>query len=143
MPEQRKNHNFDFTYHEWHRTASIKRYLPEKEAYDLAMFDVDAVEVCRSCGEPLAIFELTRWLGSDAKATKYLRRVAKMANIPGVLVYYEASAEPNPASPEWNDIARFFIKVVSPGFGDLVEQTPGEYANRLLRLRERHHCKGF
>jgi len=143
VPECRKNHNFDFTYHEWHRTASIKRFLPEEGAYSLAMFDVDAVEVCRFCGVPLAIFELTRWLDVDDKATTYLRKIAKMANLPGVLVYYDVSDQPNPANPEWRDISRFFIKVVSPAFGELTEVTPSEYATRLSRLRNRHDCGGF
>ncbi len=65
-------------YSDWHRK------------YDgIAYIDVDSVECCMYCYEPLAIIETCYDKGQEWKATTLSKIIAKRLNIPCFLVFYK------------------------------------------------------
>ena len=65
-------------YSDWHRK------------YDgIAYIDVDSVECCMYCYEPLAIIETCYDKGQDWKATTLSKIIAERLNIPCFLVFYK------------------------------------------------------
>ena len=68
------------SYNDWHRK------------YDgIAMIDVDSVECCQYCYEPLAIIETCYDKGQKYKATTLSKIIAERLNIPCWLVFYKES----------------------------------------------------
>ena len=66
------------SYNDWHRK------------YDgIAMIDVDSVECCIKCYEPLAIIETCFDKGQPWKATTLSKIIASRLNIPCFLVFYK------------------------------------------------------
>jgi len=66
------------SYNDWHRK------------YDgIAMIDVDSVEVCPKCYEPLAILETCYDKNQKYKATNLCNTLARRLNIPCFLVFYK------------------------------------------------------
>ena len=55
----------------------------------IAMIDIDSVEVCPSCYEPLAMLETCYDKGQKYKATTLVYTLAKRLNIPSFLVFYK------------------------------------------------------
>ena len=67
-------------YSDWHRK------------YDgIAYIDVDSVECCQYCFEPLAIIETCYDKGQTWKATTLSKIIAERLNIPCFLVFYKES----------------------------------------------------
>ena len=67
-------------YNDWHRK------------YDgIAMIDIDSVECCQHCYEPLAIIETCYDKGQKFKATTLSKIIAERLNIPCFLVFYKES----------------------------------------------------
>ena len=66
------------TYNDWHRKFE-----------GIAMIDVDSVECCISCYEPLAIIETCFDKGQTWKATTLSKIIASRLNIPCFLVFYK------------------------------------------------------
>ena len=70
------------SYNDWHRK------------YDgIAMIDVDSVECCIKCYEPLAIIETCFDKGQPWKATTLSKIIASRLNIPCWLVFYKELTE--------------------------------------------------
>lgn len=122
----------DLTYSRWHRPDSIRRFLPDYDARRLDMIDLDAVEVCHDCRQPLMLLELARDVGQAYKATTILRELALRADVPAALVYYLVDGS--------NDIARFRMRSVEPPHEREHLVTPAQYARWLQSLRDRHLC---
>jgi hypothetical protein len=53
--------------------------------------DLDGIEVCRRCREPLLFYEVTR---DPEKATSILYRLCVRANLPGLLLLVPDGSEP-------------------------------------------------
>jgi hypothetical protein len=71
-------HHSNGSYNDWHRK------------YDgIAMIDVDSIEVCPHCYEPLAILETCYDLNQKYKATNLCNTLARRLNIPCFLVFYK------------------------------------------------------
>jgi hypothetical protein len=71
-------HHSNGSYNDWHRK------------YDgIAMIDVDSIEVCPHCYEPLAILETCYDKNQKYKATNLCNTLAKRLNIPCFLVFYK------------------------------------------------------
>lgn len=122
----------DLTYSDWHRAASIKRFLPVLQASVLNYIDIDACEYCHFCRETLALIETAIDIGQTNKATTVTRNLANKANVPAYLVYY---------TPIGGDVTRFRVKQVAPMFTDEKIMNPSEYAAFLWGLRIAHVCK--
>ena len=71
----------DLTYSSWHR--GIEPYTQSNLPY----VDLDAVEYCRKCDEPLALVELAQDVGQEFKATTVMRKLAAKAGLPAYLVF--------------------------------------------------------
>ena len=71
-------HHSNGSYNDWHRK------------YDgIAMIDVDSIEVCPHCYEPLAIPETCYDKNQKYKATNLCNTLARRLNIPCFLVFYK------------------------------------------------------
>jgi len=68
----------------------------------LDMIDLDAIEVCHDCREPLMLLELARDVGQSFKATAIMRELAERSHVPAALVFYRFDGS--------NDIARFRVR---------------------------------
>jgi len=66
------------------------KYSDFHRKYDgIAYIDVDAVECCMYCYEPLAIIETCYDKGQEWKATTLSKIIAERLNIPCFLVFYK------------------------------------------------------
>ena len=71
-------HHSNGSYNDWHRK------------YDgIAMIDVDSIEVCPHCYEPLAILETCYDKNQKYEATNLCNTLARRLNIPCFLVFYK------------------------------------------------------
>lgn len=129
-------------YSAWHRPNMLRRFLPPHIADDMTMIDIDAllrcdrwIEACRSCYEPRALIETFVDNHQTHKSANATRKLARRAGIEAYLVRYE----PNPAD---TDIVRFHVRRVEAWRDDWVTMTPQQYADFLVRARERgaHTC---
>ncbi len=66
-------------YNDWHRARKEK----------IAMIDIDSIECCPKCYEPLAIIETCYDKNQKYKATTLSKIVASRLNIPCFLVFYK------------------------------------------------------
>jgi len=63
-------------------------YVWRRKSVGIAMIDVDSVEVCPRCYEPLAILETCYDKNQKFKATNLVKTLASRLNIPCFLVFY-------------------------------------------------------
>lgn len=120
----------DLTYSRWHRRNSTERFLGWERATHLTYIDLDGIEYCWICREPLVLKELAQDVGQSRKATTVMRKLAQKAGIPAILVFY--------ATNEIGDIERFRVRTVSPRWGEERVMTPQEYAGMLWGFRQEH-----
>ncbi|RLC87699.1 MAG: hypothetical protein DRJ03_05335 [Chloroflexi bacterium] len=111
----------DLTYSSWHRTLHPS----------LHYIDLDAVEYCARCKEPLALLELAQDVGQTSKTTTVLRKLARRSNLPAYLVFWKK---------EGDSISQFRIRQVWPNWGEEQTMSPEEYEGWLLSLRSGHRC---
>ena len=118
----------DLTYSRWHR-------LTEPSGQNtLTYIDLDAVEYCCRCREPLALLETARDVGQAFKPTTVLCALAERARVPAYLVFYKADKDGN--------IIGFRMRQVYPREGEWRMLTPDAYAAFLVSLRDEHVCGG-
>jgi hypothetical protein len=101
----------------------------------LACFDIDGVETCAACYEPLAFIELTRYSGKY-KATAVVRWVGFLTQKPAFVVYYF------PLDERAGTIEKFIVHKVHPWHDPDTARTmtPDEYIAFLQDLRRGHVC---
>jgi hypothetical protein len=111
------------SYNDWHRK------------YDgIAMIDIDSIECCPRCYEPLAIIETCYDKGQKYKATTLSKIVASRLNIPCWLVFYK---ELTPSS------LTFRIKRIKASQTEFQLMNENEWVAILLDLQQNHRkeCK--
>lgn len=116
MAEETYHHTTD-AYSAWHRVGSLKRFIPEETARELAMIDVDVplyVEYRDGSYDPICLIETAVFKGHYTKFAKVTANLARKANIPAYTVLYELDVMDNPAEPKWQDIIRFHVKRLHP-----------------------------
>ena len=119
-------HTYAFSngsYNDWHRK------------YDgIAMIDVDSIEVCPKCYEPLAILETCYDKGQKYKATTLVSTLASRLQIPSFLVFYKDIGQGSLA---------FRIKRLWLSNADYEVMTEDEWVNILYEIQEEHKdfCK--
>uniref|UniRef100_A0A6M3J283 Uncharacterized protein n=1 Tax=viral metagenome TaxID=1070528 RepID=A0A6M3J283_9ZZZZ len=118
----------DLLYSGWHRPSSISRYVSKLDASLLGMIDLDAIEVCTFCKEPLALIE-TKSSFARERVMTYTAALGRRARVPVFLVVYTPT-------PTGDDIASFLIQ--RHGSTETWTATPAEYATWLLKLRSDH-----
>lgn len=115
----------ELAYMEWHRKASMSRYVDEFSAHRAKQCDIDSVEVRDE--QPVALVETTRE-PVESKTSTWTKRLADRADLPCYVVQYVLAEGFNPHTTAFNvrDIAGFRVR--STRSGRVVELTPGEYA---------------
>ena len=111
------------SYNDWHRK------------YDgIAMIDVDSVEVCANCYEPLAILETCYDKGQKYKATTLCNILARRLNIPLFLVFYKNLTETT---------LTFRIKRITSSQTDFEYMNEDEWVSVLREIQSEHRkgCK--
>ena len=128
----------DRSYGNWHRSASISRFLPAEVSRTLTMVDLDSVlfaEYHRPIKLPLCLVEVAQDIGQE-KPAGVIRKLAELADIPAFVALYTPSSTRNPGSVEWPDIKCFRIKRLWPhpevGWRTL---TPQQWADALVQIR--------
>ena len=109
-------------YNDWHRQYK-----------GLAGIDIDFIEVCPLCYEPLAVKETCYDKQQVFKATTVTKRVAKALRVPGFLVFYK---------PMGDDM-RFTIKRITEPVSEIYDMTSDEWLAYLYDLHKEHRrcCK--
>jgi len=106
-------------YNDWHRK------------YDgIAMIDIDSVECCQHCYEPLAIIETCYDKGQKYKSTTLSKIIAKRLNIPCWLVFYKESTQ---------GTLTFRIKRVRSSKTEFELMTELKWYQVLRSLHDHHH----
>jgi len=108
-------------YSQWHR------YISE----DLGMIDLDQVEICRKCYEPLFIAETCYDKNQTHKTYTTTRRIAERAKLDAYLIFYKFDESKQM-------ITSFRIQKVAPYKSELLELTVEEWVNEMLRYHEEH-----
>ena len=99
----------------------------------LAGIDIDFIEVCPLCYEPLAVKETCYDKQQVFKATTVTKRVAKALRVPGFLVFYK---------PMGDDM-RFRIKRITEPVSEIYDMTSDQWLAYLYDLHKEHRrcCK--
>ena len=111
------------SYNDWHRK------------YDgIAMIDIDSIECCPRCYEPLAIIETCYDKGQKYKSTTLSKIVASRLNIPCFLVFYKNLTP---------DSLTFRIKRITSSQTDFELMNEDQRVAILLDLQQNHRkeCK--
>jgi len=142
VTDHERTHHRSLIYSVWHRTNSVGRFVEDRKAYLLAMIDLDAIEYCRSCGQPLAFLELAYGNGDKWKAATVMTKLAMAQGRPAFVVYYLSAETSNPADPSVPDIKEFRVRQMWPKSAKqhLVTMTPKAYAEWLWSFRNHHRC---
>ena len=109
-------------YNDWHRQYK-----------GLVGIDIDFIEVCTLCYEPLAVKETCYDKQQVFKATTVTKRVAKALKVPGFLVFYK---------PMGDDM-RFRIKRITEPVSEIYDMTSDQWLAYLYDLHKEHRrcCK--
>lgn len=97
----------------------------------LAGLDLDFIEICQKCQEPLAMFETAVDKGQTYKTTTVTEKIARACKVPSFLVFYT----PGLAHDE---VTQFRIKKLTPNETELRVMHPPEFIKMLKILQERH-----
>ena len=117
MAQEEKYNKRDRSYSAWHRRKSTARFVGIEIAQLLALIDLDAalyVEYDNKHKMPLALIETARDVDQDYKNATVTTNLARMANIPALIVLYRLSNRQNPADERWKDIEWFRVKRTYP-----------------------------
>ena len=139
MPLKEKTGIRDLGYSLWHRKS-----LPRSATTT----DIDHVEYCPDCFEPLAIFEIAYGLNNLDKEHAYsipaIKRLAARARLNFYIVLYEGEHEGASQCPTCgrpfprSRIVAFRKKLVYPGENHWVEMSVDDYREWLMSLHVEH-----
>ncbi len=73
----------DMVFSRWHRSLDKR----------LKFLDIDWVEFCDVCSEPLAVVEIAQDVGQDWKPTTVLERIAKRSKLPAFCILYQVDSQ--------------------------------------------------
>jgi len=108
-------------YNDWHRKYE-----------GIAMIDVDSIEVCPRCYEPLAKLETCYDKNQKYKATNLVKTLASRLNIPCFLVFYKELDQ---------DTLTFRIKRIRSSKTEFELMSEDDWV-KVLRTLHDHHLKG-
>ena len=111
------------SYNDWHRQYE-----------GIAMIDVDSVECCLNCYEPLAMIETCYDKGQKFKSTTMLKIIASRLQIPSFLVFYKQVAQGS---------LTFRIKRLWLSNAQFELMNEDEWVRELYQLQHQHidYCK--
>lgn len=133
-------------YGEWHRAASLSRFVDPADAKLILMSDIDHIlwiEWDGGTREPIMLIE-SGFDNGASKKDQFLLRLAQRAQIPALTVQYRESPNLNPASPAGvPDISSFRVNVLwhydrnKSTDGMDLHLSPQEFAETLVQFRKR------
>ena len=99
--------------------------------------DLDFVETCPRCKEPLAFFETAFDKGQTFKATTTTEWIARKCGKPSFLVFYKPGEK-------MDEIEVFRVQILTPEKSEQYFMRPEEFINMLRGLQDKHKqfCKG-
>ena len=109
-------------YNDWHRKFD-----------GIAGIDIDFIEVCPKCYQPLAVKETCFDKGQKYKATTLTKIVSEALKVPGFLVFYK----------NVGGTMQFRIKRVSEPVSEIYDMTEDQWLAYLYELHKEHRrcCK--
>ena len=119
----------------WTYAFSNGSYNDFHRKYDgIAMIDVDSVECCPNCYEPLAMIETCYDKGQKFKSTTMLKIIASRLQIPSFLVFYKQVAQGS---------LTFRIKRLWLSNAQFELMNEDEWVRELYQLQHQHidYCK--
>ena len=119
----------------WYSNLEQNEYSKWHRQYEgIAMIDVDGIEVCPQCYEPLAIKETCKEMGQKYKATTLVKTLSDRLRVPSFLVFYKKVGQGSLA---------FRIKRLHVPNADYEYMNEDEWVRELYQLQEDHKdcCK--
>jgi len=98
----------------------------------LSMIDIDGIEICKECSEPLAVFETAFDKGQTYKTTTVTEKVAIALKVPGLLIFYKVG--------EYDQIESFRVTKLTPTRGKEFILKPMDFIKYLQKLQSDHVC---
>lgn len=117
----------DLTYSRWHRSPNLPN--------DCTYCDVDGMEYCAVCKEPLVLVETAVDIRQDDKDTRPMERLAERANLPAWLVLYKKSDESDQAT-----VIALRVKKISPRKSEWYHFTPEQWREEIIKKHREHVC---
>jgi hypothetical protein len=129
----------DLTFSNWHRQI---------HGDPLRMVDVDGLEFCRKCKQPLALIETGLDYGQDSKWTGALAGLARRAGVPAFCLLYTKSGETCAVDHRGacqrlgcsHGIARFRARRIEPAPNPFAIMPPGAVRGFLVRMHVGHEA---
>lgn len=130
--------NRDLTYSHWHRGHRTGH--PDSSC---TAADIDMMEYCASCGEPLLLIETAVGNADTLKNHNQLYRLAEQADVPAVLVFYEKGTAEwcGVCRAEYAEPVRLWVRDVWPVRSAAREMAPLEWAAEIEALHADHECR--
>ena len=135
MSIRRRNAKVDLLYSEWHRPQSLRRFLGDRRAYALAMVDVDCLECCPWCWEPVALVE-TKDMRAASKSYTALRKLGERSRLPVFLVEFKRCK-----GSVWEGQDVQSVRVTAAHLDQPIRLSAANWALYLEALRTSHVCK--
>jgi len=123
-----KTEQRDLTYSRWHRQFTG----------EYRFIDIDHVEYCPYCNEPLALIETARDVGQTYKCAEITTLIAKKIGVFSLIVLYKVN--------ESGEIINFRVKYTNPNGYDYLNYSPMDYLKLLKKLHDLHNknkCKKY
>ena len=119
---------------EWYSHLKQEAYSKWHRKFDgIAMIDVDSIEVCPHCTQPLAFIELAKDTGQKFKAYTLTKKLADKFKVPGFVVFY--------TTDDKNEIIKFRVKRVAPVVGLINNNVePDAWLKYLKQIQKEHGC---
>jgi len=119
---------------EWYSNLKQEAYSKWHRKFDgIAMIDVDSIEVCPHCTQPLAFIELAKDTGQKFKVYTLTKKLADKFEVPGFVIFYKTNNE--------NEIIKFRVQRVSPVIGLINNNVePDAWLKYLQQLQQEHGC---
>ena len=116
----------------WYSQLEQNHYSKWHRQYDgVAYIDIDAIEVCKRCTEPLAFIEHAQDTGQKFKTYTLTKKLADKFNTPGFVLLYTLDNK--------KEIVKFRVKRISPEVRMVKNNIlPQEWLDYLLQLQSDH-----
>ena len=119
----------------WYSHLKQEAYSKWHRKFDgIAMIDVDSIEVCPHCTQPLAFIELAKDTGQKFKAYTLTKKLADKFEVPGFVVFY--------TTDDKNEIIKFRVQRVAPVVGLINNNVePDSWLQYLKQIQKEHGCR--
>ena len=122
----------DLSYSRWHRT------LPPHFCFQ----DIDGLEYCGRCNEPILIVSLATDHGQRHKETVREYKLAKRAGIVAVHLFVQLGTQIEDATYQGAvyEVTGFRRRWLYPDRGELGHITPAQWETEIQQIRNKHQC---